>query len=301
MTQASRQSLRAGAEASGNKAKRIVLTGRDRLLLQDLFLFGAMTRGQLQRAHFGSVSRCNTRIKALEDVGLLARTLPAVSPQLAGAGQAVCLLGPGGVPVVAEGLGWCPAQVRERQRRGTPTYLAHTLGCVQFWLDLKDAVQGHGTVRLARFVPELLARHEYDVREGSGSWRREVFRPDGVFLLSKADHMSGWALELDLGHTSQREFLMKAAIHDRYGAAGLFAKRYGMARFVTLCLTTTPVRRENLAHLLEKATTTRFWFTTFAELGKGGVLGSTWYVPGAATPVSLIDDGNHWTEGGENP
>lgn len=261
---------------------RTYLTERDRAILYDIFVHGAMRRDQIQARHFQSVPRCNSRLASLFHAGYLERTFLPVSarPEVAYGTQIVYRLASKGVPLVAQTLGWEVSRVRERQRNGTPTYLTHTLEIVDFYLGLEAAIAGEEAWSLVRFVPELLARHEYEVRASGGEWRLEVFKPDAVFLLERAGDIYAYSLEIDLGHTSQRELSLKAQIHARYAATGLFHKRYDIASFTTLFVTTTETRKNNLLSLLHERPAC--WATTFAAIKEKSALESVWHTVSGA-------------------
>ncbi len=248
-----------------------------------------MRRQQIQQRYFGSVQRCNKRLRALFDAGLAQRTFFALSPHeaLSYGSQAIYTLGKAGVPLVAAQLGWDIARVRERQRHGTPAYLAHTLEIAQFHLELEATIARQASMKMERFVPELLARHEYGLRDSDGGLKQQVFKPDAVFVLAAKEGRAGYAVEIDLGHTSQTEFGIKMQIHASYRAANLFSKRYEVNDFITLCLTTTPARQENLLALLRRIEYPSCWISTFAEQRDKGALGAIWRAPFGEKPLRL--------------
>lgn len=308
--------------SSEDKGPGMLFLGeRDLELLCDLFGHGAMLRSQIQRFYFPSLRRCNRRLKQLFEAGCVARAPLPLGPQMAlweghmphpepaqpgmaaGFGaQFVYRLGGGAAALVARRLGWEVAEVRRLLRPGTPTFLAHTLECVNFRLTLQAVCAAQG-VRLVRFLPERLARHAYEVRETrhpDAPWRQEVFKPDAFFELltghsgiagaSKAGpKTSCYFVEIDLGHTSSREFLTKLHIHRRYRETALFAQRYGAADFRTLVITTGRARQDHLRTLVEEAGEDLFWLTTFENVATEGPLSAIWHVPFRATPSGLTD------------
>ena len=273
------------------------LQTRDEDILEALEAYGCMRRDQIQRLYFGSVVAANLRLRTLFDWKYVARvTLPLPSGSDAPPGcQAIYMLGPAGIPIVAARTGMDPADIRRRLRHGTPSYLLHTLEVVGFRLAAEEAVRSCPDVRLERFIPERLCQHAYQYREqeggasgGDGGWRKEVYKPDAVMLLAYEGDQAGFAVEIDLGHTSSGEFLTKSRIHARYAASGLFLRRYGAEKARTLCVTTSDKRRDNLRLLLEKEGSDHFWFSTFADIRREGVLGAVWYSPGQAAPARLL-------------
>ena len=276
----------------------IRLEERDLKLMTDLFAHGALLRGQAQRLHFSSLRRCNRRLKQLYDAGYIARAPLPLGPQATLAptedggwgGQLVYRLGSAGAPFVALRLGWSLGEVRRLLKPGTPLYLAHTLEAAEFRLGMMADAAKAG-VEIVRFLPERLLVHKYEVREEGQEralWRPEVFRPDGFFQLAAGSSQSFFFVEVDLGHTSAREFAMKLQIHLRYRATGLFAQRYSGRDFRTLVVTTGPTRREHLRAIAEDHSTDLFWTATLADIGRYGPLAPIWHVPRGTVPIALI-------------
>ena len=215
--------------------------------------------------------------------------------------QYVYRLGPAGAQPVAQCLGWNEADVRRLLRPGSPLYLAHALEGVRFRLLLTQAVET-GNVRLLRFLPERLLLHAYEVRETGrpgAPWRREVFKPDAFFEIALLaarpaigaacePYPSRFFVEIDLGHTSAREFANKVRIYRRYQGSGLFEKRYGGTGFRTLVCTTSPTRRDNLRRIVEGEGTDLFWLSTLADIANPGPFAPVWHVPFRSEPVTLL-------------
>lgn len=265
-------------------------------LLVDLFHYGCMLRGQIQQLYFGSVQRANMRLRQLFDEGYVKKaTLPLPTCMGIPFGcQTAYMLGAQGIPIVAARTGMDAAEVRRQQRHGTPAYLLHTVEIVQFRLALEEAVHVDPNVQLEQFLPERLCFHRYQYREreaqqeeASTGWRTETYKPDAVFLLSEPAGKFGFAVEIDLGHTSSAEFVAKLNIHVRYAQSGLFLRRYGVEKARTLVITTSGQRRDNLLALAQQQESVRFWFSTFAEVAGEGMLGAIWHAPFASQLLRL--------------
>ncbi len=275
----------------------MVLQPRDIALLSDIYAHGSMLRGQIQALHFGSVPRANARLRQLHDAGFLKRaqlSLPSAMDVSTGC-QYAYLLGPGGIPIVAGVLGLDPDDVRAQLRRGTPGYLLHTIEIVTFRLALEAAARASDSVVLERFCPERLCRHAYEVRERSLTkgnpetrWRREICKPDAVFITARVGVRNGFTVEIDLGHTSASEFTLKLGIHSRYAASGLFSGRYGTEFAGTLIVTTSEIRRDNLAAIAVKQPSQIFRLTTFGDIRRHGAFGPVWHSPGMTHPQCLL-------------
>jgi hypothetical protein len=255
------------------------LEPRDEELLCDLFLHRAMSRGQIQALYFSSTVRCNVRLRLLFDHGYVSRYYLPFAPFGA---QAVYSIGKAAVPLVAARLDMDVAEVGQQYRRAkTPQFLAHTLEIVNLRLAFRNAVAQREDVEIERWLPEIQCRHEFEIRQVDGSWRKEIFKPDAFVRLAK----HGWGsyqnyfLEVDLGHTSSRQFLGKLHAHRRYLESGLFQETFGCDGFQTLVVTTGAGRLNNLCSLVESSRSDLFWFSTYEQVKEAGVLGAIWQVP----------------------
>jgi len=264
------------------------LQERDVQLLSDIYSHAVMLRGQIQTLYFQSVQRANARLLKLTQAGYAARVMLPLPTHIGSLAccQSAYTLGSAGIPVVAAHLGMDTAEIRRQHRHNSSFFMIHSLEIVQFRLAIEQATHTDSTVRLDRFLPERLCQHRYEYRirsEGRATneaiWRTEIYKPDAVMVLAYQTSAAGFAIEIDLGHSSAEEILTKLAIHTRYAASGLFMQRYGVRKERTLLITTTAKRRDNLKALLEHEGSNRFWLSTFAEVAVGGVLGAIWHAP----------------------
>lgn len=268
----------------------IRLTGRDEELLTEVFLNRAMTREQIQCKWFGSVTRCNTRLRQLFDHQYLVRHFLPLAPFGA---QAIYTAGHEASDIIATQLEMDVREVRRQSRPDrSPSNLEHALAVVHFRLTIEKALSGREDIGLERWIPELFCRHEYDVRKArGGGWRREVFKPDSFFRieLGRPDHYKDFFVEIDRGHTSATEFATKMQIHRRYRESGLFAEIYGQQEFVSLTVTTTERRLLNLCSLAERQQAGSFWFSTFERIERQGPLEKLWTVRANSEPTRLVE------------
>lgn len=264
------------------------LNERDTELLAALYLHHAMTREQVQELHFGSVRRCNARLRQLFDHGFVSRYYLPAAPYGA---QAVYSIGRNAASTVARRLEVDLADVRMQIRQRTPLFLEHTLQIVEFYLALRRAAATHGDVEIERWVTEMQCRHEYEIRASrSGGWRKEVFNPDGFVRLIRrgTEEYRSYFVEIDLGHTSSRQFLGKLCTHRRYMESGLFADMFGGSEFKTLVVTTSPKRAQNLMELVREQQSDLFWFTTLETVREHGALASIWTMPAGGPTRGLV-------------
>ncbi|BDI34170.1 hypothetical protein CCAX7_62210 [Capsulimonas corticalis] len=271
--------------------RRLALGPRDREMLVDLYHHQAMLRGQIQALYFVSVARCNDRLRQLFDHGYVQRYFHPASPYGA---QAIYTVGRNAAPVIAAALGTDAAEVRRRCRARTPAFLEHTLEIVRFYLAVRAATQGPEQAQIELWLPEARCRHEYEMAAAGAAnrWRKEVFKPDGFIRLDAGDKgYRSYFLEIDLGHTSSRQFRNKLADHERYLRSGLFEERFGCSEFRTLVVTTGARRLSNLLSLVRKEAEDLAWFTTFEELEEHGALGAIWRSARSPCARSLVSDG----------
>ena len=273
--------------------KRLVIGERDIEMLTDLYHHRAMSRRQVQDLYFTSVARCNFRLRQLYDHGFLSRHYPPVAPYGA---EAIYSVGAAGVRVLAAETGAEPADIRRQCRPST--YLEHTLRVVDFYLAARRATHDNEQVKIELWLPEIPCRHEYRIRQkGDTGWSTEVFKPDG-FLRLQGRERHDFFLEMDLGHTSSRQFVWKLDSYARYVESGMFAQRFGSETFTTLVVTTGERRLANLSKLIGKFAVSDFALTTLnamnAQVTEGsdsslsGFLGPIWFSPSETGPQSLI-------------
>ena len=262
-----------------------ILTERDELLLVDIFLHQVLDRGQLQELHFSSVQRCNMRLRKLYDQGYVARDFHPSAPY---GSQAIYRIGPKAAAILSKRLEADAAYIRQLCR-GTkrPEFLEHTLAIADFYLAAKRAVQAMNTGEIETWLPELSARHEYDVQTNTGSgWKKQVFKPDGFLRLKSLEsgRLAPYFIEVDRGNASGKVFVQKVNHYRQYRQSGLFTEMYADADFVTLVVTTGPKRLEHLKAIVEECGCSFFWFTTQRQIQEAGLLAKIWNTPsGLAT------------------
>lgn len=261
--------------------RRFRLTDRDEELLVLLFCHRLVLARQLvELGHFGSLVRCNARLRRLRQEGFLAE---AVVPSIKGT-QAVHQITSRAAHTVAERLGLDASDVRRACSKGSSVLqLEH---CVRT-TDLRTSFeQGAAHVGLAAvWTPELLCRHEYSVRRYDG-WQRRTLKPDGLLRLSKSGAPSYFFVETDLGNVSHRMFTAKVASYRQY-AQGVFQETYGAQQFAVLVVTTGERRLTRLASIAMQGEVQTF-LTTFAEVGQSGPFEDIWTLGRSGKKVSLL-------------
>jgi hypothetical protein len=233
-----------------------------------------MSRDQIiTLGYFGSVPRCNNRLKQLLDHGFVRRYRHL---SRGSASQALYSLGGEGSILVSDRLDIELDEVVQQTRRDAPTlFLEHTLGLVDLRIEFtrEALLRGLGDFE---WLPEPLCRHEYSVRQSSGVWKPRVLKPDAFVRWSKEGRSHSFFIELDLGHVGSAAFLLKAGSYRTYLSLGVFAEVYEAESFDVLVVTTGERR---LAHLQASTTGSgipRFLFTTLSRLKEADPFGHIW-------------------------
>lgn len=199
------------------------LTARDVRLLRDMALSHVLSRDQvIALEYFSSVTRANTRLRALCALGLVrslktpffAQALYSVTPK---AGETVG----GRVSCLIAG------------RSASPRFLQHAL-CVT---NTRLALLERGASAW-RFEQQLRRRFEYAGTE------HEV-RPDGLAINGPL----AIAVEADLGHVTPQKYRLKLLAYDAFAASGMAARCWGQERLQVLTVTTGPLRASRLRRL----------------------------------------------------
>ncbi len=249
---------------------------RDEQLLGDLFLHRLMARAQIEKSYFSSTVRANARLRLLFDHGFVLRHYPPCAPFGA---QAIYSIGKAALPVVSRRLEMDLEEAKRFYRRTqTPTFIEHTLAIVDVWLAFREAAQRDDTWTVERWLAEMQCRHEWDIRAAGGAWHKEAFKPDAFVRLETGEGLHHFFIEVDLGHTSARQFLGKLLTHRRYLDSGLFAQTYGGQSFRTLVFTTGARRLRHLRAVVEEQGSELFWFTTL-ENSRTRLREAIWEVP----------------------
>ena len=253
---------------------KLWLMERDELLLTELFVHQVMSRGQLQELYFGSVPRCNARLRKLFDHGYVTRDFHPMAPY---GTQGIYRIGPQAMTIVAQRLDMDAAYVKQLCL-GTRRleFLEHTLEIVDFYLAARNALVGEANPHLEAWMPELQVRHEYEVKLPSGKRQKQVFKPDGFLRFDHGGRLYSHFVEIDRGNASGKLFGQKVEHYQHYLSSGLFEEMYEDATFRILVVTTGERRLTHLRALVQERGGSVFWFTTRVLLTQEGLLAPIW-------------------------
>ncbi|MES1228329.1 MAG: replication-relaxation family protein [Armatimonadota bacterium] len=220
-------------------------TPRDVKLVRDIALSHVLSRDQiLGLGYFGSVTRANTRLRILRELGMVKRL---ETPFFA---QHLYAVGPWAGPLLGDQIGRLVSG-----RRESPRFLQHALSVTnaRLYLASKGA---------SNWFFEAQARTTFRHNE-----RGCEARPDGLAVLP-----SGLtAVEVDLGHVAPAKFKEKLLGYDAFIASGECARLWKEPCFKLLVLTTGRLRAEHLCGLLPSPCRFDFRAVTFADLGIASV------------------------------
>jgi len=212
------------------------LTDRDIRLIRDLALSHVMSRDQIIRLYFGSVTRCNFRMRELVAAKFVTALRTPFHTQMLYAS------GPLAVEIVGENI--APLLVN---RAESPRFVRHalTLGELRLYLLAKGA-------KAWRFEQQL--------------WRQvdgHTLKPDGLAITSTLPAF----IECDLGHVAPSKFKEKLNIYRALAHGGRCAACYGFDHFRLIIATTGPRRAARLRSLIPADAGYECMVQCFSELG----------------------------------
>lgn len=196
---------------------------RDRQLLRDVALSHVLSRDQIiELGYFGSVCRCNTRLRGLRALGLIkAVETPFYGQSLYAVGSAAKAL-----------LGERISQIVSN-RTGSPRFLQHALATTN--LRIQAIKKGASSWR---FEQQLWT-------EFAAAGRIHQVRPDGLFTMDGR----AVAVEMDLGHVAPSKLSEKLKSYQRFIATGAVTKDWGVDDFDLLVITTGKLRASRIRRL----------------------------------------------------
>lgn len=250
------------------------LVSRDRAILVEAFLSRVVRRDDLiSLGHFTSVCRCNARLLALLQAGLL-----TVREHLSGVRLRSSMYLPTkqGVRIAAEALGISQAEALSAHKGSIRDLtLRHSLRCNDLRLRFVQDLTAKGAPRLEKWSHELLCHHEFI----DGSGRTTVVKPDALATLQWQAQAHCVFIEVDLGNASLPKFRDKIDRYLRYARTGAFEQVYGARSFNVLTVTTDERR---LASLVRTVPFKGLLFTTWKRLEGLSLLGEAFTVNGCS-------------------
>lgn len=241
------------------------LEERDRRVLAEIFLSKVIRRDDLIAfGFFTSIPRCNARLLALKQEGLLKSRMELGGMELRAA--LYCCTSKG-VRIAADVLDISQDEAIEIHRSGIRELaIKHALRCNDLRSRFLRELTDESEVRLASWSQELLCHHEFQVGE-----RTTVIKPDALAELAGPDGHRHVFIEVDLGNAAIPKIKEKLHRFQTYADSGAFREAYGADQFSVL-LVTTDERR--LAHLQRLAMPQTLILSTWKRLAEHGLAGS---------------------------
>lgn len=217
------------------------LTPRDTKLVRDLVLSHVLSRDQIiGLGYFSSVTRANTRLRQLTELGLVKRlATPFFGQSLYCADSDAAVV-----------LGQRMSSIFQG-RTGSPRFLQHALSLTNVRMNLL----GRGA-RAWRFEQQARTTFvhggkEYDIR------------PDGLAVMEKGLLV----IEADLGHVAPAKFHEKLISYTAFIKSGECIRAWHSKDFAVLAVTTGHLRAKRLAQLMPKSAPFEFIAETYDQLG----------------------------------
>lgn len=246
------------------------LEDRDRRVLAETFLSKVVRRDDLiDFGYFSSIPRCNARLLALKQEGLL-----RIRTELGGMELRAALYHctSKGVRIAADVLDISPDEAIEIHRSGIRELaIKHALRCNDLRSRYIRELTGDSVIQLTSWSQELLCHHEFQVGE-----RTTVIKPDALAELRGSEGHHHVFIEVDLGNAAIPKIKEKLHRFQTYADSGAFHEAYEADRFSVL-LVTTDERR--LAHLQRLALPPRLILSTWKRLAEHGVQEAVFATP----------------------
>jgi hypothetical protein len=254
----------------------IVLTDRDKQLLEYMFRFRLLNRDQIMAlAHFNSLTRANTRLAKLVKARLLSRKQTPVVPGHGGA-QALYHLAPASVGVLNADPSAIIAQSRQASRWDL-RQMDHVITANQVLVDFLSAVNRLPETQMLSF------RTEPELRR---AFLAQPLVPDGWFAWTDQGKRFNCFIEVDLAHEGLTQWRKKVLDYLTYAESGLHQEVFSFRSFRVLVIALGARRLDGLRRTSEHAD--RFFlFAQLGEINAQTILGAAWLPVLGSDRVSL--------------
>lgn len=241
------------------------LEDRDRRVLAETFLSKVVRRDDLiDFGYFTSIPRCNARLLALKQEGLLKTRTELGGMELR---AALYHCTSKGVRIAADVLEISPDEAIEVHRSGIRELaIKHALRCNDLRTQFIRELAGDSEIQLTSWSQELLCHHEFQVGE-----RTTVIKPDALAELRGSEGHHHVFVEVDLGNAAIPKIKEKLHRFQTYAESGAFNEAYEADRFSVLLITTDERR---LAHLQKLALPPTLILSTWKRLAEHGATGA---------------------------
>ena len=275
-------------------ARPLPPTDRDRAIIRDVARHGQMTRVQIRRLHFrrgeqlASVQVVCRRLTLLTERRYLSRIR---LPVAMGSGLYVYQLGEAAAAALDEQEGGLIQRRRGRSRRVSAAGMLHTLEIVDFYIALKEALQGRGG-EIVVWLSERQAHYAIPCRS-----RSLPFTPDAYCLWTLSEEEGSFFLEWDRGTESMTRIAEKLTRYETYYGLRAYRDHLGEIdiRPRILFVVSDDRRKKKLTGWIGRGLTKGEWaslptiLVATREHAHSQPLEPIWQVPGGTRPRRLVD------------
>jgi len=254
----------------GSNLHRVVLTHRDRLLLEYAAEGKLLDREQIQRlAGFGSVNRANDRLLRLHSAGLLHRYFLGT---VAGGRKSIYAISPKGAAAIGAEKFWKFQRAEDELLVGE-AFVEHQLAVNWCWISAKF-VPNSKLIRFVRFNEPIAPAIQ--------------LRPDGYAELEFSGGIQPVFFEIDLGNESSPVWDRKIELYLKLATTGEFARIFQQPRFKVAVVCTSERRLHNLRRIVRKHTLRVFYFSLLEIINHEGLSAPHWLRPEGDAQETLV-------------
>jgi hypothetical protein len=240
--------------------------------------FRLLSRDQLMAlTPFRSLTRANTRLTGLVNIGLLKRKVLPMYPGH-GSAQSLYYLGKKAAEVVQLDSRALTSQIRQISRWEL-RQVEHALAANQVLVDFMTTLDSSGSSNLEAF------RSEPELRQ---AFLDRGLVPDGWIAWQSGGRRFNCFIEVDLHHEGLTEWRQKVLAYLDYAESGLHQERFGFAGFRTLVLAKSAARVSNLRQIAVHAGKL-FLFAEINQVNPTNFLSRVWLPAADSCPLALAE------------
>jgi hypothetical protein len=246
---------------TGSKVPRVIVTDRDRQLLQYLDEAKLLDRDQIrQLLGIRSISQANVRLLQLHTAGLVRRFFLGT---IAGGRKAIYSISPKGAATVGLDKVW-RFQRSDNELLVGEAFVEHQLAVNWCWISAKYGSDCK-LIRFVRFTEPIAPALQ--------------LIPDAYAELESSDGVHPFFLEVDLGTESSRVWDRKVELYLKLATSGEYGRIFRQPRFKVAVVCITQGRLESLRRTIRKHTSKLFYFSLLETTNRDGFAHPHWQRP----------------------
>ena len=264
-----------GQRVAPGERPPMVLTARDREIIQAVNDYQLLLGGQIEALFFTSRSTAQYRLSRLYHNEFLDRHFMTVVSGGPAASPILYTLGQRGQEVLLQEFQYEPEHIRRFPKTLAWRFVDHRIQINEVRVAVSLACQIKG-FRLETWLDETVfrAKPEYvSLPDKHGKAAQKPVYPDAYFRLTVPQGQAHFFLELDRATEQRSKFRPQVEVYEAYTRSGLYERRFHTRSLRILIVTTTPQRLKNLKEVTRTAGGDRkYWFTTFDRIRPDTVL-----------------------------